>query len=164
MKKINAAKLVKHSASDIAKYFIWKASKEGKPMTNKKLQKLLYYAQAWHLVFNEGAPLFKENIEAWIHGPVIPGVYNSFKAFGFSPITLKIDDNPVNDKAESSFLDQVWNVYGGFDAEYLEMLSHREEPWQKARENVGLKERSNAIIDLEVMRKFYESKLNAAQL
>jgi len=60
----------KIDADLIADYFIYKGKEENKPITNKKLQKLLYYSQAWYLVFNK-KPLFKDKIEAWVHGPAI---------------------------------------------------------------------------------------------
>lgn len=159
MNKKNVNQPAEYNASDIANYFIWKAEKEGQKITNKKLQKLLYYSQAWYLVFNSGNPLFKDDIEAWVHGPVVRSVYESFKQFGFNPITLENVSNPV-DSERTSFLDQVWNVYGGFDAEYLEMLTHREKPWQNARQDLESKERSTSVIDLTEMKLFYQNKLN----
>lgn len=150
----------KYTASNIADYFIWKSAQEGKPITNKKLQKLIYYAQAWHLVFNEGKPLFNEDIEAWVHGPVVRSVYQLFKKFGFNPIISKVDKNPIEDIQEKELLDQVWKIYGTMDAEYLEMLTHREDPWQKARQGNESTERSSTVIDLGQMESFYRSKLN----
>ena len=44
-------------------------------MTTMKLQKLIYYSQAWSLVWDE-KPLFAERIEAWANGPVCPDLYN----------------------------------------------------------------------------------------
>lgn len=146
------------SAQQIAKYFIWKASKEGKRISNKKLQKLLYYSQAWNLVFNK-KPLFKENIEAWIHGPAIKDVYFAYKKFGFGPIDVEVRDEEVQNMPEKNLLDDVWTVYGKYDADYLEELTHNEEPWQVARENVSANEASENIISLEVMKDYYTRKL-----
>lgn len=68
-----------YKASDIAKKLIFKAQNDepngGEKLTNLKLQKLLYYQQGFHLaVF--GIPLFNEDVEAWMYGPVVPDVYN----------------------------------------------------------------------------------------
>ena len=52
---------------------------------NLKLQKLVYYAQAWHLALRD-VPLFEEDFEAWVHGPVIPALYQEYKKFGWRPI------------------------------------------------------------------------------
>lgn len=38
-----------------------------------------------------GKPLFKENIEAWQHGPVVRNVYNTFSKFGRDNIDIKLD-------------------------------------------------------------------------
>lgn len=142
------------SAKEIAKYFIWKAKKEKKSITNKKLQKLLYYAQAWHLVF-EDEPLFKEEIEAWIHGPVVNDVYQTFKGFGHNPIVWKLKDKEVEKTPGQDLLNDVWSAYGKFDAEYLEVLTHNELPWQEARENLDEGEPSSAVISHESMKNYY---------
>jgi len=148
------------NAKKVAEYFVWKAQGEKKAITNKKLQKLLYYAQAWSLVLNN-KKLFNEKIEAWVHGPAVRDVYVEYKKFGFGPITksvstgeiAKIPDNAKN------FLDQVWSVYGKRDAAYLEYLSHSEMPWQKAREGLDPHIGSENEISLRDMKEFYSSKL-----
>ena len=149
----------KYSADDIAKFFLWKAEKDGKPITNKKLQKLLYYAQAWNLVF-EDKPLFKEDVEAWVHGPAVRKVYLRFKRFGFAPIAITIKkEEDVKKLSKNKVLDAVWRVYGKYDAQYLEELSHNEAPWQEAREGLKINESSDNIISLESMKNFYSTKV-----
>ncbi len=152
------------NAQQIAEYFLWKAQGEKKAVTNKKLQKLLYYAQAWSLVLRD-KKLFSNKIEAWVHGPAIREVYFEYKKFGFGPITENINDGliakmPVDIK---KFLDQVWSVYGKRDAAYLEYLSHSETPWQKAREGLEPHIGSENEISLQEMKKFYSSKLKESQ-
>ena len=82
------------NAQQIAEYFLWKAQGEKKAVTNKKLQKLLYYAQAWSLVLRD-KKLFSNKIEAWVHGPAIREVYFEYKKFGFGPITENINDGLI---------------------------------------------------------------------
>lgn len=146
------------SAISIAKYFLWKANKEHKKITNKKLQKLLYYAQAWHLVF-EDEPLFKEPIEAWIHGPAIKIIYDKYKKFGFNPIVETVSGNDIALVPDKKLLDEIWRVYGKYDAEYLETLSHNELPWQNARENLERDQNSSIAIDLQEMKEYYGNRL-----
>lgn len=68
-------------ATAIAPYIVYLGSLEPEPdLTNLKLQKLLYYAQAWHLVFRQ-EPLFTDRIEAWRHGPVVPSVFRQYRHF-----------------------------------------------------------------------------------
>ena len=148
------------NAKKVAEYFIWKAQGEKKAITNKKLQKLLYYAQAWSLVLNN-KKLFNEKIEAWVHGPAVRDVYVEYKKFGFGPITKSVSNSEVakiSDNARN-FLDQVWSVYGKRDAAYLEYLSHSEMPWQKAREGLEPHIGSANEISLRDMKEFYSSKL-----
>lgn len=52
---------------DVAEYIL----EQHGEMTSMKLQKLVYYCQAWHLAWSD-EPLFRESIEAWANGPVVP--------------------------------------------------------------------------------------------
>ncbi len=146
------------TALKVAKYFIWKANTEEKEITNKKLQKLLYYAQAWNLVF-DGKPLFNDKIEAWIHGPAIAVVYDEYKKYGRDPISERVAESDIKDLEKIQILNDVWNVYGKFDAGYLEILTHNELPWQKARENLDTNESSNANISQDIMKQYYSDLL-----
>lgn len=76
-----------NNIDDIAKYFIYISHKEKRPVSNQKLQKLLYYAQAWYLV-EYGKKLYEDDIEAWVHGPTIPSVYRKYKKHGSYPIPM----------------------------------------------------------------------------
>ena len=91
---------MKNNIEEIAKYFIYLSNKEGRPVTNKKLQKLLYYAQAWYLV-KKGKKLYEDDIEAWVHGPTIPHMYRQYKEYGYQPITKEnIDVNSIKITSE----------------------------------------------------------------
>ena len=151
----------KVSALTVAEYFIDKANKEKKPITNKKLQKLLYYAQVWSLVVNK-EKLFSERIEAWVHGPAVPVVYKKFRAFEFNPIILDTVDISFDfSKKQEELLENIWSVYGKYDAQYLEALAHSELPWQEARKDLPASESSNNVINLTTARKFYGGKLKS---
>ena len=121
----------KIGALTVAKYFIDRANKEKKPITNKKLQKLLYYAQVWSLVLNK-EKLFSERIEAWVHGPAIPIVYKKFRSFEFNPIQLDTTgysfDFSKKQKKEHHNYDVPFFV-GGHSLtmfEYIRQLSQRQ--------------------------------------
>ncbi|MGR5987198.1 Panacea domain-containing protein [Bacillus sanguinis] len=68
----------------VAQYFLSRSTPNtDRSITHLKLQKLAYYAQAWHLALNGiDQPLFKDKIEAWVHGPVCPSLYSVFKGAG----------------------------------------------------------------------------------
>lgn len=151
----------KVSALYIAEYFIDKANRANKPITNKKLQKLLYYAQVWSLVVNN-EKLFSERIEAWVHGPAIPVVYRKFKGFEFNPIQLDTSNTLFTfSKEQAALLESVWSIYGKYDAQYLEALTHSELPWQEARKEVSASESSNRVISMVTAKKFYARKLKS---
>ena len=148
----------------IADYFILKNKKDKKGLTNKKLQKLLYYAQAWSLVLNNRT-IFDDKIEAWVHGPAIPLIYSTFKSFGFKDIEVEVDENGLNsiDGKDRKLLDQIWSIYGNLDAGYLELLTHSEEPWQEARKGLQSDENSENEISLKGMKIYYSEKLKQSR-
>jgi uncharacterized phage-associated protein len=147
----------------VADYFIKKNEEDKKGLGALKLQKLLYYAQAWNLVINDGK-LFDQEFQAWVHGPAIPEVWQAFREFDFNvdhPEFLEKEFNQFSDK-EKEVLDMVWHVYGKFDGKYLEMLTHQEEPWQKARNELGTDTASQNVISDESMKSYYEQRLEEA--
>jgi uncharacterized phage-associated protein len=137
------------SIFDVAKTFLHLES-----MTHKKLQKICYYAQAWHLAL-EGEPLFHERFEAWIHGPVCPELYDYYKTYGWTniPVTKEVPHN-ITGKVYD-FIKEIYRAYGQLDGEQLELLSHSEKPWQEARKGLKINEPSNETIKHTVMREYY---------
>lgn len=151
----------------IADYFILKNAQTGKGLSNKKLQKLLYYSQAWSLVvLDANKPLFDEPIQAWVHGPAVPRVYGHFKEFVMNDIKKPLDEETLEKElpeSERVFLDEIWDLYGGFDAAYLEALTHRELPWQNARRGLQLYEASTNEITHKDMKDYYGDRLKEAK-
>jgi uncharacterized phage-associated protein len=140
----------------IAKWFIAWAEAEDDELSNLKLQKLLYYAQG-HYLARCGSPLFTDEMQAWVHGPVVPPVYRAFKKFGSSPLMLP-DTDPFTwdqvDEATADFLGQVWNTYGCYSAGRLRNMTHDEPPW---RDNWrGDDERGAAIPDDDMQAYFQQ--------
>jgi uncharacterized phage-associated protein len=139
------------SAHEIAKYFVSLVDEEaGDSISNLKIQKLLYYAQGFHLAFFD-KPLFPEAIKAWAHGPVVPQVYHDYKEYGAGPILLtkvNLDDYPAQIR---EFLDEVYSVYGQFTASKLRDLSHSEPPWKDTPQS--------ETIPHETMRTFFKTLL-----
>ncbi len=148
----------------VADYFIAKNNRDKKGLSNKKLQKLLYYSQAWSLV-NYKKKLFDDKIEAWVHGPAIKKVYLKYRQFGYSDILAQIDENEFKTltQEETELLDAVWDVYGKYDANYLEMLTHAESPWQEARRDVEKYESSSNEISPRLMQIFYGKRQKEAK-
>jgi uncharacterized phage-associated protein len=120
-----------------------------------KLQKLAYYCQAWSLVWDE-KPLFKENIEAWVNGPVIKELFNHCRG-NFIVDKVLIGNPDLLDAQQRETVDAVLNFYGEKTAQWLIDLSHSERPWQQAREGLSENERSSRIISYESMAEYYSS-------
>lgn len=144
------------SVKDVANYFLSKIDVQtGSVMTHLKLQKLCYYAQAWSLVF-EGTPLFKENFQAWAHGPVCPSLWREFKDYSYHEIPPVVNFNQgIFNADQLDTLDAVWDAYGQFDGRYLEELTHQEAPWIKARNGLGRGFHCTKVIDQEDMKQYY---------
>lgn len=68
-------------AMDVARYILTKSNKDGQPISNLQLQKMLYYIQ-YEFLTNYGKPLFDDDFEAWKFGPVIPVVYYEYSHMG----------------------------------------------------------------------------------
>ena len=120
---------------------------------------MLFYSQAWHLVLHN-KPLLKEKFEAWVHGAAIPAVYQRYKQFGSQAIKDDYDKKEFAklSEQERELLEDVWEIYGQYDADYLELLNHSEEPWQQARAGLNAFDASNTIISEEKMKEYYEKK------
>jgi uncharacterized phage-associated protein len=136
---------------DVAQYIL---SGSGR-LTTWKLQKLCYYSQAWSLVWDD-APLFKETIEAWASGPVVPALYKMHRGqfyvsdVGGNPNRLTV--------VQRETIDAVLKTYGNKPSQWLRELTHREEPWRNARRraNLSLGERGNSVITLDDLAEYYE--------
>jgi uncharacterized phage-associated protein len=147
----------KTTASLLAKHIIAECNANGKTISNLKLQKLLYYAQAWHLAF-ENKPLFTDRIEAWVHGPVVPNVFREYREFKWSPLTAQCADRPSTDVFQHA--KKVIDAYGDFDASQLERMTHREDPWLEARAGLPDDVGSTREISWEAMRKYFSARLD----
>ena len=146
--------MLESDADKISDFLIWGCRDRGELLTNLKLQKLLYYAQAWFLVL-KGKALFSEDFQAWIHGPVLPSQYHRFKKYEWRPIDGEIS-RPTNITEEVIVhLCEIIDVFSVETAAALELMTHNEAPWKDARKNVLPDQQSRAIISKESMITFY---------
>lgn len=134
---------------------------ESEPITQMRLQKLLYYAQAWGLVSSGGKrSLFENPIEAWPHGPVVSSVYQAFKGYSKNPIDPHEASNPPSlSREDRAIVQWVWSHYKQFSAVALREMTHRHAPYERAwqrRESGG----SNTI-PTEEIADFFASKYDA---
>lgn len=137
------------SINDVAAYII---QKQG-PITTWKLQKLVYYCQAWHLTWNE-KPLFAAKIEAWANGPVAPALYKIHKG-QFQVSAWPQGDSSRLSAEQKHSIDAVLGFYGDKTSQWLSDLTHAEAPWKAARGSLPAGERGNQEITLESMLGYY---------
>lgn len=138
------------SVLDVAAYVL---KKQGE-MTAMKLQKLVYYSQAWSLVWDE-QPLFTEHIEAWANGPVVPHLYREHQ--GRFTVTAVSGDPSVLDEEQRRTVDVVLDAYGGRSAHELSQLTHDEPPWLSARRGLSAGQRGSETISHAAMAEYYGS-------
>ncbi len=142
------------TAFDVAAYIL---SKSG-PMSHMKLQKLLYYSQAWSLVWDD-RPMFNDRIEAWVNGPVVRRVYAQLRErFIVSKENLGIhcDQEKLDDVAKET-VNRVLAFYGPHDSQWLSDLTHMEQPWRDARRDLLPTDRGETEITHASMAEYYGS-------
>lgn len=139
------------SVHDVAKYILSRRA----PISTWKLQKLLYYSQAWHLVWVE-QPLFPARIEAWANGPVVPEIYR-FHRGDFNVKKWTQGDASKLDGPSKASIDVVLETYGELSGYQLSELTHSEAPWLKARDGLPATAYSSSEITLRSMFEFYSA-------
>ena len=109
-----------------------------KPLERMKLQKLVYYCQGWSLAW-DGRRLFPEKIRAWVHGPVVPELFELTDGLhDLEYLPGGLGDQERLTQAGRNTVHAVVREYGPLDPEDLTRLVCNEEPWQKARTRAGL--------------------------
>lgn len=146
----------------------------GKPLDQMKLQKLLYFAHAWHLAyFNK--PLFEDDFEAWPWGPVVREVYAQTNGYGRGPITGRlwefgktadgrfdfVTPEGVPDGLKA-FIGSVWVTHKRFSGVQLSNATHAAgEPWTIIKDRLGTD--SKPKIPNELIASVYREKLERAR-
>jgi uncharacterized phage-associated protein len=138
---------------DVAKYIL---ERQGE-VTAMKLQKLMYYGQAWHLVWAE-EPLFPDDFQAWANGPVLPALYVKHKGmFKVNAHLLPQADSNRLTHAQRANVDKVLGFYGTQTAQWLSNLTHQEAPWLQTRNGLQPGTMSEDIIPQSLMHEYYSS-------
>lgn len=163
-----------YSSKAIANEFIELAKTDGRgDLSPMKLQKLVYFAHAWHLAFYE-TPLIREEIQAWRFGPVVPEVYHEFKNYGNASVSrlateLSFENNnlslfePRVDQADiktHELIKEIWRVYGQFSPVQLSNLTHVEDsPWSVIAATYGAQLPRNIDIPNDLIKERFKAKL-----
>lgn len=136
---------------DVAAYILQKTGS----MTTMKLQKLVYYSQAWSLVWDE-KPLFVEGIEAWANGPVVRELFDYHRG-RYEISAMPIGNPRLLNQEQQETIDAVLEYYGDKSAQWLIELTHMEDPWIQARKGLPPLERGNRVISLDTIADYYSS-------
>lgn len=139
------------SVHDVARYILQKRGS----MSTWKLQKLVYYSQAWHYVW-EDEQLFSEPVQAWADGPVVPELFKEHRGkYTISTSTYKQGSLRHLTVSQRGSIDAVLDFYGDKSGHWLSELTHKEAPWKDARAGLAKNERGHKEIDLEAMGRYY---------
>lgn len=132
---------------NVCRHIINYSNKQDYGISNLKLQKVLYFIQAYFLIEKENhTPCFDEKIEAWDFGPVVPKAYYEYKQCGSGDIPtvksfivldedniwnskrVKFEDTAISD-TDKSLIDKVVDKFADYSATDLVSLTHRQSPW-----------------------------------
>lgn len=160
---------------DFAKYVGLSLLSKGYSVSPLKLQKMLYYEQAWHMVFfGRENTLFDNVPQAWVNGPVYPSIYAAYKdkvpgmcdhlkvedfgetdaQSGFEAIAHRLD----MPKEQMELVEAVINLYGSKTQNQLVLFTHSEKPWTEKREGLQPYEKSTEEISLDTMYQYYKER------
>lgn len=157
--------LTKVDSIELSRYILAKCG----TMSHLKLQKLIYYVEAWHLAYFQ-QPLIDEDFLAWVHGPVVEKVWQKyrdetaplFSTIGIKPECVSEVVDGFESKLEESQKDIILDVlkeYSDKSAYHLECLTHDEWPWIEARKGLPPDIKSSSKISKKTMLDFYRLQL-----
>jgi uncharacterized phage-associated protein len=140
------------NARDVAEYILMRTGE----IPAMKLQKLVYYSQAWSLVW-DNKPLFMDEIQAWANGPVVPNLYDCHRG-EYSVHSGMFNGQPdAIDKDGGETIDAILDLYGDKAPHWLSELTHMEDPWKNARVGYPDGSRSQVTITQGAMAEYYSS-------
>lgn len=142
-----------YDALTISRYIIDFSDRENFNISNLKLQKLLYFVQC-HFLMQKNDICFKDNIEAWNLGPVIPSVYREYKKFGAgnipsSYVREKIKDDEIEPSDKKLISDVVVRL-SEYSAMELVDITHNQSPWKNTYER-----NCNRTIQVESIKEYF---------
>lgn len=148
----------------LAKHVINKVIAKGLSISHLKLQKLIYFINAWHLAYFD-QPLVADDFEAWVHGPVSRKVWDHFKHE--STLNDELDKRACESDFERETTDDqrdlvmnVINTYSCASPHALEDITHAEPMWIQARKGLHCYEPCDNKMDLQAIKEYYQSLID----
>jgi uncharacterized phage-associated protein len=144
-----------NASKNLADFLIVESRERGDLLTPLKLQKLMFYSDAWFMALYD-EELISEKFQAWVHGPVALSQYHRFKENKWRPILDDLE-KPDFSKRKVKHLYEIIDVFGSETGPALELMTHSEKPWIKARDGLPDDEPCNNYISKKLTKKFYAS-------
>lgn len=137
-----------YNVLDVCRFVINYSNDRDYGISNLKLQKVLYFIQAYFLITTP-EQCFRERIEAWDFGPVVPEAYREYKQFGSSNIPsvsyyvemnfedfwnskVKKYSNEVISDGDKKRIEAVVDRFSDYSATDLVQITHNQTPWMDA--------------------------------
>lgn len=125
-------------ALTIAKYIICEMNRTNQTVTQLKLQKLLYFVEAYYMAKYEKERLFEDEFFAWTYGPVCKKVYDKYKSYYDLPIK-EYDCEDIKDTQIQDSIRIVCDAFGSLSTSKLIAITHlKNSPWDNASNNNGI--------------------------
>ena len=134
----------------IAEYVIHRCAQNGRPLSNLKLQKILYFIQAEFLVAMN-KPCFEDDIEAWSSGPVVPAVYSEYRIYGGTNIPDQGNAFEIIPQRDKDRLDAIMDNVAQYSSLQLTKIVHNQSPWKNSHR------REDKIIKRSELRAYFAS-------
>lgn len=136
------------------------------PMSHLKLQKLVYYCDAYSLAYF-GKPLITDDFEAWVHGPVCRRLYDSLKDKSklYSDVAYTTDKTDVDKEFatltfdQQSLINNILSQLSSWSSFELEASTHQEDPWKNARRGYNEADKCSVIINKDDMKEYYRKEI-----
>lgn len=147
----------------LAEYIIMDCNRKKIPISNMKLQKIVFYCQAYHIAYY-GETLIDGHFEAWKHGAVLPSLYREYKVYKSDNILI-YDEQRFHDLKNQfneyllSFLSKILTIFGEMSPSEIRRKNHSELPWLEARRGYAPNENCHEVINENTMYSFYSSLL-----
>ncbi len=151
---------------DVSEYLIQLGFYEDKLLSNISLQKILYFAQGFHLATSDKV-LFSEQIFAWEFGPVVKQVYHTYKKYGNNFLyphayTHSRSESILNNFSLQSkdLIDNVWNLFKDYAPFELVNMTHAiGSPWHDIYEKFEGRIPKDIEIDINKMNAYFKTLL-----
>jgi prophage ps3 protein 01 len=158
-----------YNVLDVCRHVINYSNEKDYGISNLKLQKILYFIQAYFLI-STPEQCFVEDIEAWDFGPVVPEAYHEYKQYGSGDIpyihyffkfdeddiwdstSVEFKDNVISDE-DKELMNSVVDKFSDYSATDLVSLTHRQAPWNNAYVR-GM----NNVIKIEAIKDYFNGK------